>query len=79
MGILAETNTTRVNAMRHYNASIKPTLTDDDDGLLFAIDSNTCQYEYGFCELEVLTRFKARVPGAEVFRLLHPRIWLHAL
>ena len=45
MRILAETNTTRVNAMRHYNASIKPTLTDDDDGLLFAIDSNTRQYE----------------------------------
>ncbi len=70
---------TRVNAMRHYNASIKPILTDDDDGLLFAIDSITGEYEKGTDELEVADSLANRMPDADIFMLVHPRIWVHSI
>ncbi len=70
---------TRVNGMRHYNESIKPTLTDADDGLFFAIDTKTGEYEKGTDELDVAERLANRMPDAEIFMLVHPRIWVHSI
>lgn len=63
--------------MRFYNDRIKPLLTDDDEGRFIAIDTKTGEYEIGDNE-DVGLVLKAKMPDADIFMLVHPRIWVHS-
>ena len=63
--------------MEFYNERIKPLLTDDDFGRFIAIDSTSGEYEIGESE-DVGLVLKERLPEAEIFMLVHPRIWVHS-
>ena len=63
--------------MKFYKERIKPLLTDEDDGRFIAIDSKTGEYEIGENE-DVGLILKDRQPQADIFLLVHPRIWVNS-
>lgn len=62
-----------------YYERIKPSLTDEHDGSYIAVDTSTGDYELGSGEWQVVEGLKSRLPDAEIFVLVHPRIWVHAI
>ena len=63
--------------MRFYTERVKPLLADEDNGRFIAIDSITGEYEIGDNEDVGLT-LKDRQPNADIFLLVHPRIWVNS-
>lgn len=63
--------------MQFYNDRVKPLLTDEDDGCFIAIDTKTGEYEIGENE-DVGLILKDRHPEADIFLLVHPRIWVNS-
>lgn len=63
--------------MEFYEDRIKPLLTDNDEGRFIAIDAKTGEYEIGDNE-DVGLVLKERAPDADIFMLVHPRIWVHS-
>ena len=63
--------------MKFYNEQIKPLLSAEDNGRFIAIDSNTGEYEIGENE-DVGLILKDRHPEADIFLLVHPRIWVNS-
>ena len=65
--------------LKIYHERIKPLLTDEHDGSYIAIDTRTGEYAVGSGEWQVVEDLKSRFPDAEIFVLVHPRIWVHAI
>ncbi len=63
--------------MQFYENSIKPMLTEEDAGRFIAIDAKTGEYEIGDNE-DVGLVLKDRAPDAEIFLLVHPRVWVNS-
>ena len=74
-----QTESSSRRGLDFYQERIKPTLTDVHNGRYIAIDANTGEFEIGGSEWEVVGSLKARVAGAEVLVVIHPRIWVHAI
>jgi hypothetical protein len=48
-----------------YETTVKPKLTDEDDGKFVAIDIETGEYEIDSQQLAALDRIHARIPNAQ--------------
>ncbi len=65
-------------ALNFYHERIKPALTENDEGRFIAIDANTGEYEIGDDEW-IGEGLKERSPSADIFVLVHPRVWVHTI
>ena len=77
VGTQEEIDSTADRALDYYHKNIKPTLTDDDIDRFIAIDTHTGEWEISDGE-DAVDRLKAKIPTANPFLLVHPRIWVHS-
>ena len=71
--VRSQEETTRVGELgvKLYHERIKRQLTDDQIGMMLAVDANTAEYEIGGDYIELFERLTRRVPDADIVYLRH--------